>query len=487
MKTGFAAALVVGAMLALGTPAAWAKGPESVAPLAAQLSPAVVNIGTSRMLGGGGMPFPEAPEGSPLNEMFDDLNPNEGQGPEAMQEARSLGSGFIISKDGIVVTNNHVVEGADEILVFLTDGTRLEAKLVGADTKADLAVLKVEAGHDLPFVEFGDSDGAQVGDWVMAIGNPFGLGGSVSLGIVSARNRDIQAGPYDDFIQTDAAINQGNSGGPLFDMDGKVVGINTAIIARGGSSLGIGFAVPVNLARPVVEQLAEFGETRRGWLGVGIQDVTDQMAASLGRPNTYGAMVVDITKTGPADGVVHEGDIILDFNGKQIVKMRDLPRFVAETAVGQKVKVKVLREGEEVTLDITLGRLEEGEKIIAAAQPPQVDLPDPTGEAPSGVAPGLKELLGLDVGPIDQKARDAFAIGAEAEGLVITDVVDGSDAERQGLLSGLVISEVNQQKVTTVAELTEKVDAAKEAGRPAVLFKVTDPAGSSRFVAVKLQ
>ena len=339
MKTGFAAALIMGAMLALNAPAAWAKGPESVAPLAAQLSPAVVNIGTSRMIGGGGMPFPEAPEGSPLNEMFDDLNPNQGQGPEAMQEARSLGSGFIISADGLVVTNNHVVEGADEILVFLTDGTRLEAKLVGADTKADLAVLKVDAGHDLPFVEFGDSDSADVGDWVMAIGNPFGLGGSVSLGIVSARNRDIQSGPYDDFIQTDAAINQGNSGGPLFDMNGKVVGINTAIIARGGSSLGIGFAVPVNLALPVVEQLAEYGETRRGWLGVGIQDVTDQMAASLGRPNTYGAMVVDITKTGPADGVVHEGDIILDFNGRQIVKMRDLPRFVAVTAVGQKVKV----------------------------------------------------------------------------------------------------------------------------------------------------
>jgi serine protease Do len=487
MKTGFAAALIVGAMLAVGTPAAWAKGPESVAPLAAQLSPAVVNIGTSRMMGGGGMPFPEAPEGSPLNEMFDELNPNQGQGPEALQEARSLGSGFIISADGLVVTNNHVVEGADEILVFLTDGTRLAAKLVGADTKADLAVLKVEAGHDLPFVEFGDSDSADVGDWVMAIGNPFGLGGSVSLGIVSARNRDIQSGPYDDFIQTDAAINQGNSGGPLFDMDGKVVGINTAIIARGGSSLGIGFAVPVNLARPVVEQLAEFGETRRGWLGVGIQDVTDEMAASLGRSNNFGAMVVDITKTGPADGVVREGDIILDFNGRQIVKMRDLPRFVAETAVGQKVTVKVLREGQEMTLDITLGRLEEGEKIIAAAQPPSVALPDPTGEAPSGVAPGLKELLGLDVGPIDQKARDAFAIGKDAEGLVITDVIAGSDAERQGLLSGLVISEVNQQKVTTVAELTEKVDAAKEAGRPAVLFKVTDPAGTSRFVAVKLQ
>ena len=486
MKTGFAATLIVGAMLALGVPAGWAKGPESVAPLAAQLSPAVVNIGTSRMIGGGGMPFPEAPEGSPLNEMFDELNPNQGRGPEAMQEARSLGSGFIISADGLVVTNNHVVEGADEILVFLNDGTRLEAKLLGSDTKADLAVLKVEAARDLPFVEFGDSDSAQVGDWVLAIGNPFGLGGSVSLGIVSARNRDIQSGPYDDFIQTDAAINQGNSGGPLFDMDGKVVGIATAIIARGGSSLGIGFAVPVNLARPVVEQLAEFGETRRGWLGVGIQDVTAEMAASLGRPNSFGAMVVDITKTGPADGVVLEGDIILDFNGRQIVKMRDLPRFVAETAVGQSVKVLVLREGKEVTLDITLGRLEEGEQIIAAARQPDVALPDPEAQPPAGIAPGLKELLGLDVGPIDQQARDAFAIGETAEGLVILDVVEGSDAQRQGLLSGLVISEVNQQRVTTVAELTERVDAAKEAGRPAVLFKVTDPAGTSRFVAVKL-
>ncbi|MBL8597701.1 MAG: Do family serine endopeptidase [Devosia sp.] len=486
MKTGFAA-LVVGSMLALGAPIAFAKGPESVAPLAAQLSPAVVNIGTSRMMGGGGLPFPEAPEGSPLNEMFDDLNPNEGQGPEAIQEARSLGSGFIISADGLVVTNNHVVEGADEILVFLTDGTRLPAKLVGADTKADLAVLKVDAGHELPFVEFGDSDSADVGDWVMAIGNPFGLGGSVSLGIVSARNRDIQAGPYDDFIQTDAAINQGNSGGPLFDMDGKVVGINTAIIARGGSSLGIGFAVPVNLARPVVAQLAEFGETRRGWLGVGIQDVTDEMAASLGRPDTHGAMVVEVTETGPADGVVEEGDIILDFNGRPIVRMRDLPRFVAETAVGERVKVKVLREGKELMLDITLGRLEEGEKIIAAARQPDVATPDPSAEPPAGVAPGLKEMLGLDVGPIDEQAREAFAIGEDAEGLVITDVVQGSDAERQGLLSGLVISEVNQQSVTTVAELTERVDAAKEAGRPAVLFKVTDPAGTSRFVAVKLQ
>jgi serine protease Do len=486
MRSSFVAALAMSAMLVLGAPAAVsAKGPESVAALAAQLSPAVVNIGTSRTVGGGGMPFPRAPEGSPLNEMFDELNPNDGLGPEAMQEARSLGSGFIISADGLVVTNNHVVDGADEILVFLNDGTRLPAKLVGSDDKADLAVLRVDAGRELPFVEFGDSDSAEVGDWVMAIGNPFGLGGSVTLGIVSARNRDIQAGPYDDFIQTDAAINQGNSGGPLFDMDGKVVGVNTAIIARGGSSLGIGFAVPVNLARPVVTQLAEFGETRRGWLGVGIQDVTEEIAASLGRADTHGAMVVDITRTGPADGVILEGDVILDFNGKQILKMRDLPRFVAETGVGEKVKVTVLREGKQVTVDVTLGRLEVGEQLVAAASDPEAT-PDMSPELPIGPLPGLREMLGLDVGPIDEKAREAYSIRDGAKGVVIVDVLKGSDAERQGLLSGLVISEINQQKVTTVAELTEKVDAAKEAGRPAVLFKVTDPTGQSRFVAIKL-
>jgi serine protease Do len=334
----------------------------------------------------------------------------------------------------------------------------------------------------LPFVELGNSDSADVGDWVMAIGNPFGLGGSVTLGIVSARNRDIQSGPYDDFIQTDASINQGNSGGPLFDMDGKVVGINTAIIARGGYSLGIGFAVPVNLARPVVTQLAEFGETRRGWLGVGIDTVSDEMAASLGRPNTNGALVIDVTRTGPGDGIIEQGDIIIEFNGRPIVRMRDLPRFVAETGVGEKVKVKVLREGAEVMLDVTLGRLEDGEKLIAASQPQERVLP-PAVEAP---APGLRELLGLEVGPIDDEAREAFDIGEGTEGLVILDVEKGSDAERQGLLSGLVISEVNQQSVANVAELMEKVDAAKEAGRPAVLFKVTDPAGTSRFVAVKL-
>ncbi len=477
-------ALLAAALLALAVPAAaLAEGPQSVAKLAAALSPAVVNIASSHRIGGAGQPYPTAPDGSPLGQLFDDVNPNKDLGPQAEQEARSLGSGFIIKDDGTIITNNHVIDGADEILVFLTDGTRLTAKLVGADPKADLAVLKVEAGHKLPHVDFGDSDSAQVGDWVMAIGNPFGLGGSVTLGIVSARDRDIQEGPYDDFIQTDAAINEGNSGGPLFDMNGKVVGINTAIIARGGSSVGIGFAIPVNLARPVVDQLAEYGETRRGWLGVGIQEVTPEMAASLSRPNESGAMVVDVTKTGPADGILLEGDLILEFNGKVIEKLKDLPRFVAETAVGQKVAVKVLRGGKEMSVDVTLGRLEVGDQIVAAQE--QQAAPPNDQDEPVGPAPGLKDMLGVDVGPIDDAARKAFAISKDAAGVVITSVTPGSDAEKHGLLAGLVISEVNQQKIATVADVTSMVSSAKEAGRLAVLFKVTDPTGHSRFVAVK--
>jgi serine protease Do len=486
LRTAVVAALLL--IAPAGLPAAQASGPESVASLAAALSPAVVNIGTSRRIpSGNGVPFPDFPEGSPLGELFNDLNPNNGQGEERMEEARSLGSGFIISPDGFIVTNNHVIEGADEIEVFMTDGVRLPATLVGHDDKTDLAVLKVETDRDLPYVEFGDSDTAVVGDWVMAIGNPFGLGGSVTLGIVSARNRDIQSGPYDQFIQTDASINQGNSGGPLFDMNGKVIGINTAIIARGGSSLGIGFAVPVNLARPVIDQLAEFGETRRGWLGVGIQEVTDDIASSLGRPNNFGALVIDITPGGPSEGMILEGDIILEFDSKAIERMRDLPRVVAETAVGKAVPVKVLRNGAETMLEITLGRLEVGEQLIADAQGATVaPLQPDVIEEPVTATPGLSELVGFEIAPLDEPRRTEFAIAGEVEGVVVTTVTDGSDAYDKGFLPGLVIVEVNQKKIASVEEVNELVGAAKEAGRPAVLFKVTDPTGSSRFIAVKL-
>jgi len=477
----------------MSVPAAsvYAKGPESVAALAEQLSPAVVNIGTSRRVpGGGGVPFPDLPDGSPLEELFDEHNPNNGLGEEQMQEARSLGSGFIISADGIVVTNNHVIEGAEEIEVYLTDGTRLPATIIGKDDKTDLAVLKVDAGHELPFVEFGDSDGAVVGDWVMAIGNPFGLGGSVTLGIVSARNRDIQSGPYDQFIQTDAAINQGNSGGPLFDMDGKVVGINTAIIARGGSSLGIGFAVPVNLARPVIDQLAEFGETRRGWLGVGIQEVSEDIASSLGLTSTAGALVIDVTKGGPSEGQVIEGDIILEFDGKSIARMRDLPRVVAETEVGKAVPVKILRNGAEQTLSITLGRLELGEQLIAKNNAPTTPAPAPAPEptATEEEAPplGLPDLVGFEVALLDEDKRAEFGIAPEEDGIVVTSVKSGSDADQKGFIPGLLVTEVNQKEIGTVDELSELVAEAKEAGRPAVLFKVIDPTGTSRFIAVRL-
>jgi len=478
----FAAALTG---LSAASAPVFAKGPVSVAELARSLSDTVVNIGTTiRLPDGGGMPFPDVPDGSPLEDFLDEHNPNQGQGEGAMREARSLGSGFIISADGLIVTNNHVIEGASEIQVFMTDGTRLPAILVGSDEKTDLAVLQVDAGRALDFVSFGDSDTAEIGDWVMAIGNPFGLGGSVTLGIVSARNRDISSGPYDNFIQTDAAINQGNSGGPLFDMDGKVVGINTAIISRGGGALGIGFAVPGNLAKPVIDQLAEFGETRRGWLGVGIQDVSDDIATSLGRDDTQGALVVEVTIEGPSDGVLEGGDLILEFDGKPIKRMRDLPRVVAETQVGKAVQVLVLRRGIEQVFDITLGRLEASELKVA-----NIDKvgPEVAVDPEAVVAPGLPELVGLDAETLNSETRAELGIVDSVNGVLITRVISGSDADEKGLFPGLVIEEVNQKIVAELEDVSRIVDESKETGRPAVLFKIADPTGSRRFVAVRLQ
>ena len=448
------------------------QGPQSVAELAARLSPAVVNIGTSRRINAG-TPFPQFPPGSPLADLFEQLNPNAGEGPDRMQEAASLGSGFIITTDGFVVTNNHVIAGADEIYVYLTDGRRLPAQVAGRDEKTDLAVLKIEAGGELPFVEFGDSDSAEVGDWVMAIGNPFGLGGSVTLGIVSARNRNINSGPYDDFIQTDASINQGNSGGPLFDMEGRVIGINTAIVARGMASLGIGFAVPGNLARSVVGQLAEYGETRRGWLGVGIQEVTEDIALSLGRLDMQGAIVVDVDPSGPSMNVLEQGDLILSFDGKAVLRMRDLPRIVAETEVGKAVPVQVLRDGAELTLEIVLGRLEQG-----AATPPlpaAVPLPAPSG--------GALDRLGLTLRDLNEADRQALG---QTTGVMVDGVIEGSAADERGLVQGLLVAEVDQQPVATVTEVTDLIDTADASGKRAVLLRLVDPAGNSRYVALRL-
>ncbi len=466
---------------------AMARGPQSVAEVAREVSSGVVNIGTSRRVrGGGGVPFPEAPEGSPLNDLFDGLNPNQGLGEDQMGEARSLGSGFIISADGLVVTNNHVIEGADEVLVFLNDGTRHPAQVLGADEKTDLAVLRIDAGRPLDFLPMGDSDVADVGDWVMAIGNPFGLGGSVTLGIISARNRNINSGPYDNFIQTDAAINQGNSGGPLIDMNGEVVGINTAIISRTGGGLGIGFAVPINLARGVVSQLAEFGETRRGWLGVGIQEVTLDMALSLGRADTAGALVVEVMEDGPSVGVLKDGDLILEFNGQAITTMRDLPRIVAETPVGRDSHVRVLRGGKAAEFDIVLGRLEDSEKVALAEEVFEQPIPEAGPPMPQDMSSSLRDLVGFEVRDLDAENRAEYGIADKTDGVLISRVVRGSDAAGKGVVPGMIIEEVNQRPVADSAEISMLVEQAREAGRPAVLFKLADATGARQFLAVRL-
>jgi len=480
LKTPLRTCLRIALTLALvlsSAVATFAKGPVSFAPLAAELQGAVVNISTTHLVNssGRGFPFPSVPESSPLREFFEKLQPEQPPESDEPIESRSLGSGFVIDPDGIIVTNYHVIEGATEIFVAFTDGTRVEANVIGADAKTDLAVLRVNVGRKLKFVELGDSDSALVGDWVIAIGNPFGLGGSLSAGIVSARNRDIRSGPYDNFIQTDAAINQGNSGGPLFDMDGKVIGINTAIISQSGGSLGVGFSIPINLAKPVINQLTEFGETRRGWLGVEIQDVSDDIAASLGRKDNAGALVSNVVPGAPSDGVILEGDLILGFDGKPVNKMRDLPRIVAETSVGKQVIVRVLRLGNYVELDITLGQLEQVD-LFAQIQ----DLP------PEEIPANADSLLGLTVSVLSDELRARFAILNIVDGVVVTEVEPGSDADDKGVRVGHTVVEVNQQTVFSVQDMETIVGTAAETGREVILLKIADPTGSRRFVAVRL-
>jgi serine protease Do len=453
-----------------------AHGPASVADVAEPLLDAVVNISTSQTMkdAGRGIPAPKAPEGSPLQEFFDDL-------------AESMGSGFVIDPSGIIVTNNHVIADADEISVNFTDGSKLDATIVGVDTKTDLAVLKVEAKKPLKAVKFGDSEKLRIGDWVMAVGNPFGLGGSVSVGIVSARGRNINAGAYDNFIQTDAAINRGNSGGPLFDMYGDVVGINTAIISPTGGSIGIGFSIPSVLASNVVGQLREFGETRRGWLGVRFQEVTDEIAEGLKLADAKGALVMGIVAGGPSDnGLLKIGDVITEFDGKPITSSRDLPRIVAETAIGRKVPVKLLRKKaltsdptEEITVDITLGRLEDGEKLMAEDD----TKPEP---ADAGTQTSAVETLGMTLSDIDDKARTDFDLAKDAAGVVVTAVKPASGAAEKGIEVGAVIREVAQEPVKTAKEVSDKVGKLKGEGRKNALFLLASSNGELRFVVVPI-
>ncbi len=391
----------------------------------------------------------------------------------------SMGSGFIVDASGIIVTNNHVVEGADKIEVHMHDDTVLRAELVGRDPKTDLAVIRVKADKPLPTVGFGDSDRLRIGDWVMAIGNPFGLGGSVSLGIVSARNRDINAGPYDDFIQTDAAINKGNSGGPLFNLKGEVMGINTAIFSPSGGSVGIGFSVPSNTARNVIDQLVKYGETRRGWLGVKIQSVTPDIAESMNLDKPRGALVADVTPTGPADKAgLQSGDVIVEFNNRPVNSMRDLPKIVAETEIGKKVPVKVLRKGEEVSVMAEVGRLEDGEKIAAATP----------GQSTEQV-PAVVTVLGMTVSSMTDELRAKYAIDADVKGAVITEVAaDGAAAEKR-LEPGDVITEAGEKEVVGAADISARIEEAEKAGKSSVLLLVAKAgkAAEMRFIALKIK
>ncbi len=455
-------------------PASARKAPDSFADLAEKLSPAVVNISTKQLVKSPHLnEMPQFPPGSPFEDLFRDFFDQQ-QGQQRSRRVTSLGSGFIIDAAGIIVTNNHVIAQADEITVNLSDGSQLAAELVGRDPKTDLAVLKVETDKRLPFVNFGTSDNIRVGDWVLAIGNPFGLGGSVSAGIISAENRNINSGPYDSFLQTDAAINRGNSGGPLFNLDGEVVGVNTAIISPSGGSIGIGFAIPSNIAANVVTQLREFGETRRGWLGVRIQSVTDELAESFGLDKARGALVAEVTDGGPAKQAgIRVGDVILSFNDEDVPEMRELPRIVAGTEVGKEVEVVVWRDGEKKEFDVTLGRLEDFERAEGVAA-------DPSDDQGSAIAE-----LGLTLLPLNDIVREQFGIAENIEGVAVIDVEPASAAAEKGIRPGDVIVEVAQQEVRSPGEIAKKVEEIRKSDKKSVLL-LLNRGGDLRFVAVKL-
>ena len=458
------------------------RGPVPVADLAERLLDAVVNISTTQNVSTGprrGAPRGRAPEGSPFQEFFDDFfNENDDAPRRNNRRVNSLGSGFVIdAAQGIVITNNHVIADADEIQINFADGTELDAEIIGRDPKTDLAVLQImedqREGYEMTEVAFGDSEVMRIGDWVLAIGNPFGLGGTVTLGIISAQDRDIQSGPYDRFIQTDAAINRGNSGGPLFNMRGEVIGINTAIISPTGGSIGIGFAVPSELANGVVAQLREFGETRRGWLGVRIQPVTDDIAESQGLADTAGAFISGVVDDGPADGALRAGDIVLTFDGKPVDEMRDLPRVVADSPVGKAVDVEIVRAGEQQTIQITLGRLEDGEARLASV----------TGED----ADGGDVVLGMTVAPLDDGARAEFEIDETVEGVIVTNVEQGSNADAKGVKAGDVIVEIAQETVETPSDVANRLEELEEDGRKNALLMLAGKGGELRFVTVRIE
>ncbi|MDQ7019896.1 MAG: Do family serine endopeptidase [Robiginitomaculum sp.] len=442
--------MLAGLALWLAPPALSHPAPDGFAKLAARLSPSVVNISTSQKVEGD---LPLFPKGSPL-ERFNDTFGRGGPRTE-----NSLGSGFVIDPDGIIITNDHVIKGADEIDVTFPDGTTLVAEVVGHDAATDLAVLRVQPERPLPAVPLGDSDTALSGDWVLAIGNPFGLGGSLSVGIISARNRDIQSGQYDDFIQTDAAINRGNSGGPLFNMDGEVIGVNSAILSPSGGSVGIGFAIPSNLVRQVAGQLLKYGHTRRGWLGVSVRSITREVAQTFGLDKARGALVVSVTSGGPAQKAGLEvGDLITRFDGQDIADSRALTRIAADSEIGRKVKVHYIRGKKPRVTSVTIGRLQEDDDEEANARA-------------STTTPTSGQVMGISLSVLDNTLRRRYNIRSDVAGLVVTDIAVGSDAASK-IRVGDVVEEIGWKAVASVEDAKARVAELEKTGKGPVAFLI---------------
>jgi serine protease Do len=475
---GLAVAVIALSGVALSdTAEAASLPPETFADLAAKVTPAVVNISSTHHEATGSSdqaePF-DFPPGSPFEQFFKHFREQQGRN-RGGQDMTALGSGFIIDSAGYIVTNNHVIDGASEIHVTLSSGKDLPAKLIGADKKTDLALLKVDAGSPLPFVSWGNSDAARVGDWVLAVGNPFGLGGTVTTGIISARSRDIHSGPFDDFLQIDASINRGNSGGPTFNLDGEVIGINSAIASPNGGSVGIGFAVPSNMAKPVIEALRQRGRVDRGWIGVAIQEVTPEIAQSLGLGQPTGALIASVQADGPAAAAsLQQGDVILTFDGQTVAETRELPRIVAATPAGKRVEVVVWREGARKSLMLTVAKMKD-EPQVASNEGAEV----PAADGPA------RRLLGVQLSALTDDMRQQLGLTDDIRGVVIVDVADGSPAAHDGLQEGDIIEQVARRKVSSPAEVDRLVEQAATKNPPSVLLLVNRQ-GNEIFLAVKV-
>ena len=478
-RLAIAAALV----LALGGGPAAARGADGFSELAEKLTPAVVNIATlhkapagDALNGGPGTPFDEF-----FHDFFGEREGDGGEGGGKMapveppRPAQALGSGFIIDRSGLVDNNNHVIADADSITVTLSDDTNLPAEVVGRDVVTDLALLKIEAKQPLPVLAWGDSNKARVGDWVLAIGDPFGLGGTVTAGILSARAREINAGPYDDFLQTDASINRGNSGGPMLNMAGEVIGINTAIYSPSGGSIGIGFAIPANLARPIIEQLRATGKVERGWLGVRIQPVTPAIAESIDLDRARGALVTDVDSDGPAAAAgLKPGDVVIAFDGKPVDRSRQLPRLVAGAAAGKEMSLTLWRDGKEMPLKVTIGVLD-AQKLLAARAP------EPEPEPAATVT-----ALGLSLARITPQLRQRSHLAEAASGVLVVGVSGDGPVAEQGVAPGDIVAMVGRDAVATPEQVVEKIAAARQAQHRSILLRL-ERKGAGRYVAIPVK